>query len=68
VPQQGAQKYTDLLVGDILKEKQVVESQAVPLGTERNSGYHRDFVTPSLAMPMDWGFPSRSPCSHHRGN
>src|ERR1700676_596979 len=51
VPQQRTQKRTDFLLTDILKKKEIVEAQSVPLGADRNAGYHRDFVPPSLAMP-----------------
>jgi hypothetical protein len=68
VPQQGTQKHTDFLLGDIVKEKEIVEAQVVPLGADRNSGDHRDFSPAPLAMAMDGGFPLRSPGSHHRGN
>ncbi len=68
VPQQLAQKHTDFLLGNIFKEKEIVEAQVVALGTERNSGDDRNFVAPSLAMTMDGGFPLRSPGPDHRGN
>ena len=68
VPQQGTQKCTDFLLTDILGEKKIVETQAVPLGADRNTGDHRNFVPSSLAMPMDGGFPLRGPSPDHRGN
>jgi hypothetical protein len=68
VPQQRTQKRTDFLLTNILKKKEIVEAQSVPLGADRNAGYHRDFVPPSLAMPMDGSFPLWGPGSDHRGN
>ena len=68
VPQQRTQKRTDFLLANVLKKQKIVEAQVVPLGTDRNSGYPRDFVPPSLAISMDGGFPLRGPGPDHRGD
>lgn len=68
VVQQLPQKYTDLLLTDVVVEEQIVEAQVASLGAERNSGDYRDFVASPLAMPMDGGLPLRRPGSGHRGN
>lgn len=68
VPQQLAQKHTDLFLRDVVKKEQIVEAQVVALGAERNSGDHRDFVSSPLAMPKNGGLPLRRPGSGHRGN
>ena len=68
IAQQLTQKHTNFLLSDIVRKQEIVEAQVAPLGTDRNSRDDRDFVTPSLAMPMDRGLPSRSPGSHYRGN
>ena len=68
MPQQLTQEQTNFALSDVLKEQEVVEAQVALLGTDRNSGDDRDFVPPSLAMPVDGGFPLRSPGSGHRRN
>ena len=65
MPQQLTQEHTNFLLSDVLVKQKIVEAQVASLGTHRNSGDHRDFIPPSLAMPMDRGFPSRSPGSGH---
>src|ERR1700688_4798414 len=65
IPQQLTQEHTNFLLSDVLVKQKIVEAQVASLGTDRNSGDHRDFIPPSLAMPMDRGFPSRSPGSRH---
>jgi len=68
IAQQLTQEHTNFFLSDVVRKQEIVEAQVAPLGTDRNSRDDRDFVTPSLAMPMDRGLPSRSPGSHYRGN
>lgn len=68
VPQQSAQKRADFLLADIVKEEKIVEAEVVPLGTDRNSGYYRHFVPPSLAMSMNGSFSLRGPGPHYCGD
>src|SRR5256884_3018777 len=68
MPQQLTQEHTNFLLADVLKKQEIVEAQAAPLGTDRNSRDDREFVPPSLPMPMDGGFPLRSPGPNHRGD
>ena len=68
IPQQLTQEHTNFLLSDVLKKQEIVEAQVAPLGTDRNSRDDREFVPPSLAMPMDGGFPLRSPTPNHRGD
>ena len=68
MPQQLTQEDTDFLLLDVVKKQEIVEAQVAPLGTHRNSGDHRDFVPLPLVMPMDGGFPLRSPGPDYRRN
>src|SRR5207244_7621785 len=68
MPQQLTQEHTNFLLADVLKKQEIVEAQAAPLGTDRNSRDDREFVPPSLPMPMDGGFPLRTPGPNHRGD
>ena len=53
VPQQLTQKHTDLLLGDVVKEEQIVEAESVSFGAQRNSGDDGDFVAAPLAMTLE---------------
>jgi hypothetical protein len=48
VPQQRTQKRTDFLLTDILKKKEIVEAQSVPLGADRNAGNADIGITGSM--------------------
>jgi len=68
VPEQFPQKHTDLLLSNVVEEEEIVETEVLSLGTERNPRDHKDSVPSSLAMTMDGRLPFRRPGSHHRGN
>src|SRR5580704_4234318 len=68
VPQQLTEKHTDLLLPNVVEEEEIVETQVLSLGTERNPRDHRDSVPSSLPMMMDRSLPFRSPGANHRGN
>jgi hypothetical protein len=68
VPQQLTEKHTDLLLSNVVEEEEIVETQALSLGTERNPRDHRDSVPSSLPMMMDRSLPFWSPGANHRGN
>ena len=57
VAQQLAQEPADLVLADVVEEQQIVEAQAVPVRTERNSPDDGDFVPPPLTMAMDGSLP-----------
>jgi hypothetical protein len=68
VPQQLTEKHTDFLLPNVVEEEEIVETQALSLGTERNPRDHRDAVPSSLAVMMDRSLPFRRPGANHRGN
>ena len=68
LPQQPAQKDTDFLLSDVVVEKKVVEAQMVPLGTQGNSGNHRDFLSAPLAMIEEGSRASGRPSPDHQGS
>lgn len=53
LPQQLAQKHTDLLLRDVVVEKKVVETQVVSLGAQRDPGNDGDFISAPLAITED---------------
>ena len=68
VPQQLTQKHTDLLLGDVVKEEQIIEAESVSFGAQRNSGDDGDFVAASLAMTLEGGATPRRPSLGHQGS
>jgi hypothetical protein len=55
VPQQLAQKKAHFLLPDVVEVQEIVETQVLPLRTDRNSGNHGDFVSATLAMTLNRG-------------
>jgi len=68
VPQQLTHKHTDLLLGDVVKEEQIVEAESVSFGAQRNSGDDGDFVAAPLAMTLEGGTAPRRPSLGHQGS
>ena len=68
VPQQLTQKYTNLLLGDVVKEEQIVEAQSVSLRAQRNSGDDGNLVAAPLAMTLEGGAAPRRPSLGHQGS
>jgi hypothetical protein len=59
VVQQFTQKHTDLVLPDVVVEKQLVKTKTRPpkiYGNSRNDG---DIVPPSLTVTMDGSLPPR---------
>jgi hypothetical protein len=67
VPQEVAQKGTDLFLSDILVMESEVKAQAVAPWTHRDARNDRHPVPP-VAMPKDGGLPAGRPRSHDVGN
>jgi hypothetical protein len=55
MPQQLSEKQAHFLLADVVEVKEIVKAQALPLGTERDSGDHGDFVSSSLAVTLNGG-------------
>jgi len=68
MPQQLTQESADFLLPEVVKKKEVVETQPMALGAHRNSGNDRDLVAPSLAMAKNGGLALRSPGPDHVGD
>jgi hypothetical protein len=66
--QQLTQKPADFLLSDVVQKEEIVEPQAVPRRTHRNSGNDRDLVASPLAMTVDGSLALRSPGPDHMGN
>lgn len=59
VAQQFAQEAADLLLADVVEEKQIIETQSTPPRAEGNAGDDTDLVSPSLAVTMNGCLPLR---------
>ncbi|MFZ0393332.1 MAG: hypothetical protein WAL73_05740, partial [Terracidiphilus sp.] len=68
VAQQFAQEAADLLLADVVEEKQIIETQSTPPRAEGNAGDDTDLVSPSLAVTMNGCLPLRRPGPHHVGD
>ena len=68
VAQQFAQEAADLLLADVVEEKQIIETQSMPPRAEGNAGDDTDLVSPSLAVTMNGCLPLRRPGPHHVGD
>src|SRR5437016_4269114 len=66
--QELAEKPAHLFLADVVKVKQIVEAQALSLGTHRDSGDDRDFVSASLAMTQPGGAALGRPSLGHQGS
>ena len=66
LPQQLTQKRTDLFLCDVVIEEQVIQTQTVPLGAQRDSGNHRNFVAATLAMMLNGSRAPRRPSLDHQ--
>jgi len=68
VSQELAEKQAHLFLADVVEVKQVVEAQVLSLGTHRDSGDDRDFVSASLAMTQHGGAALGRPSLGHQGS
>src|SRR2546425_13209114 len=63
-----AEKPAHLFLADVVKVKQIVEPQALSLGTNRDSRDDRHFVSTSLAMTQSRGAALGRPSLGHQGS
>jgi hypothetical protein len=68
VPQELPEKSTHFLLPDVIKPKQIVEAQALSLGTHRDSGDDRDFIPASQTMTLQGGAALGCPSLGHQGS
>ena len=68
VSQELAEKQAHLFLADVVEVKQIVEAQVLSLGTHRDSGDDRDFVSASLAMTQQGGAALGRPSLGHQGS
>ncbi len=68
VSQELAEKQAHLFLADVVEVKQIVEAQVLSLGTHRDSGDDRDFVSASLAMTQHGGAALGCPSLDHQGS
>ena len=68
VSQELAEKPAHFFLADVVEVKQIVEAQALSLGTHRDSGDDRDFVSASLTMTQQGGAALGRPSLGHQGS
>jgi hypothetical protein len=55
MPQQLSEKQAHFFLADVVEVKEIVKAEVLPLRTDRDSGNHGDFVSPTLAMTLNGG-------------
>ena len=68
VAQQFLEKEDDFFLPDVVEEKQIVETQALALGADRDPRDDGDFIPAPLAMALQGRRPLGGPSSNHQGS
>ena len=68
LPQQLTEKGTDFFLTDVVIEEQVVQTETMAPGAQRNSGDDRNFVAAALTMMLEGSDAPRRPSLHHQGS
>jgi hypothetical protein len=64
--QQLTEEGTDFFLSDVVIEEQVVQTEMISPGAQRNSGNDRNLVAAALAMVLDRGHAPRRPSLDHQ--